>query len=641
MIHDATRASKRIKERIERYNDNPLKSPTRVDAVRAITTEGDEKKMARRTPAQKRATAKMIKANRARKRRRPRRKASAALQANPRRARRRRARPRRRRQNSAAALLQNLQPLMENARRRGGGYAAAAAAELEENRRRPRRRKRRARPRRRRALQANARRRTRKNPVRRNPVRRNPTHVVFAGNPWYNDHAGHSRAAKKGYRRKRRKSRQAARRRASRRTPFYARVRSRRRSNALMQANPAMLQNPALMPNQLLGAFTRANLMAYGTAAAGVAVGLLVADFADRYVATRKPADSTNGTAAIGPWFGRDAAAAQRMRPDAWRLAAQAGGAVVALGLAYWSRGKRLLPWLLGGTAIGFGANLLKMLADWWLMPAIFKTKADNEASFANRMYPLEQSAIQDQVAEIFKNWGATASLAAGQLDPPVVVSPLNPPGSSDVYTLGRGRTPLFGMPGQQGGAGVSAPRSFIQTGRLGNCPSCNGHNGCYDDCATLCPECPGYQPNKKCQYTVVRVGELEELAAQAGVSMNDVAAMNGGRIAYAVGDTVVLPYGMCMILQGPGITTTLTPQQVITPGGPVVTTDLTPSLIAVPTTGPTYAATPPTTVPGGYSYVRGTPENGNENGTPKANGNGSHAQSSTNSIWSIGATDE
>lgn len=369
-----------------------------------------------------------------------------------------------------------------------------------------------------------------------------------------------------------------------------------------MLDNPSdmMLENPSLLPNQITGAFTRANLMAYGTAAAGVAVGLLVADFVDRYVATRKPADSTpTAGTAQNAWYGRDAAAAQRMRPDAWRLATQAGGAVVALGLAYWTRGQRIIPWLLGGTAIGFGANLLKMLADWWLMPALFKAEP-TEVKFGNRMYPLEQSGIQDQVADIFKNWAATDSLNAGQQpNLTATLSPFTGP-TPDVYTLGRANQAVSGN-----------GRFFKNTGRLGNCPSCGGYNGCWNDCDTQCPDCPGYNPHKKCTYVLQTGDDLYAIASQGGVSINDVVAMNPG-VAWPppVGTSVTLPYGMCAMLQNraPGVPIP-PPGYATTPPGAVM---------PIPGVGPGAAITPPAAAPAMAPVMTGlygAPPNGNGNG--------------------------
>ncbi len=82
-----------------------------------------------------------------------------------------------------------------------------------------------------------------------------------------------------------------------------------------MNANPSMWRNPtALYEN--VGVMSMGTWASFGTAAVATAIGLVVADFVDRVVATRQPADSGT-TKAVRPWYGRDAAAAQRMRPDA------------------------------------------------------------------------------------------------------------------------------------------------------------------------------------------------------------------------------------------------------------------------------------------------------------------------------------
>jgi hypothetical protein len=400
----------------------------------------------------------------------------------------------------------------------------------------------------------------------------------------------------------------------------------------MMLENPGFAENPTLLPNQLAGAFSRANLMAYGIATTGVAVGYITADFVDRYVATMKPKDAASGAKANNPWYGKDAAAAQRMRPGAWRLGAQAIGAVVALGLAYATRGQRLLPWFLGGTAIGFGVNLLKMLSDWWLMPTIFKVKDSTEISFSNRMFPMEQTDIQNQVADIFANWDKTAALNDGQAaNLTATVSPLNTPGSSDVYTLGR----------QQMLAAPRGGRFFKNTGRLGNCPNCGGYNGCWNDCPTQCDQCPEYNPNKKCTYTVLATDDMPRfyaLISQSGVTAQDVVAMNGGvaiETLWVPGQTIMLPYGMCSILQSQ-------PAQPVPPGyGTTVVSPVAPRpLYTIPTVGPgpnqlpvTATYTPP--------VVAGVPaEQQQQQAAPPPNGNGAARVAKVNP-YRVGVTDD
>lgn len=280
----------------------------------------------------------------------------------------------------------------------------------------------------------------------------------------------------------------------------------------------------------------------FGTAAVATALGLIAADFVDRIVATRTPADD-GATKGVRPWYGRDAAAAQRMRPDAWRLAAQAGGAVIALGLAFATRNIKILPWALGGIALGFGSNLLFQLAKWWLMPAILKVDKESDMTLANRTYVLEQSATQDTVTGIFEKWSSNPTLLAAQAaeGSQVIIGPLSNPGTA-IIGLGKGKANGNGA----GSVGV------VNTGRLGLCPHCKQMNGCLSSCPTLCPKCPEYNPATKARYPVVAGDNLTQLAALGGVSVADVNAMNAGQTPdqyWQVGKTVMVPYGMAMAI--------------------------------------------------------------------------------------------
>lgn len=358
------------------------------------------------------------------------------------------------------------------------------------------------------------------------------------------------------------------------------------------------------------------NLKGFTAAAAGVGIGLILADLADRFIATRKPADSTPTTAtANGPWYGRDAAAAQRMRPDAYRLGGQAAGAVVAMVGAYATRRLRVGPWLFGGLAIGFGANLLKMLSDYWIAPAVLNVKSADEATLANRLYPLEQKAVQDQVAKSFADWASTASLAAGQQNPPVVMSPLA--GGTDVYALG----------GRPNGYRLGTPR-FVSTGRVGLCSSCGAMNGCYSNCPALCETCPGGQ--KLCAYTVGPTDDINAWAAKVGADINEVNSLNGGgppSTYWHAGATVKLPYAICTAIEQAGGGTGPYAQ----PGGTVPTgTGPSPGLIpgvppgVTPGGGGGYGGGGSTTIPGGGGgfvpgggYVPGQPSATPQKGIP------------------------
>lgn len=376
-------------------------------------------------------------------------------------------------------------------------------------------------------------------------------------NPWYGQPRRHAKAAKKGWRK--RGHSKARRRHAGKRCkPCHARRDSRghftggfsRRDLAAANANPTgLLPNPPVMYENA-GIMSMGTWASFGTAAIATAFGLVVADFVDRIMATRQPADSGT-TKATMPWYGRDAAAAQRMRPDAWRLGAQAAGAVIALGLAFWTRNVKFLPWALGGIALGFGSNLIMKLTTWWLMPAILPVKDPSEATFNNRMYVLEQDAVQTKVADMFAKWDTTPSLNAQQTTPvdasgksSAIMSPL---GAGNVYALGKGQ----GNGAAAHGAVGAQPR-FVNTGRLGLCPFCKQVNGCLSNCPSLCPSCPQHRPFKMAKYPVVAGDNLTQLAALGGVRIEDVNAMNGGtpETYWVPGKTAMVPYGIAMVLE-------------------------------------------------------------------------------------------
>jgi hypothetical protein len=320
--------------------------------------------------------------------------------------------------------------------------------------------------------------------------------------------------------------------------------------------NPSdMLDNPAYDDNpDDGGAFGMANIKKFGVAAGGVALGLIVADFVDRYVSTRKPKDAGE-LKAFGPWYGRDAAAAYRQKPDAMRLGVQALGAGGSMFLAYKLRNKSWAPWLFGGLAIGFGANLVKMLADWYLMPMVLKVDEKNsgKASLANRLYPLEQGYVQEKVQSLFKDWSTTPDLAQAQAETPVIMGPLSSGAAeSGIYTLGD--------PNAQPRVENQLGRPLVPTGRVGTCGSCGGQNGCFSGCPTSCPgNCPqGVMPGQdsalpKCMYTVDERVNLMAVATEVGVNVNEIMALNSyadASILQMVGAEVILPNKLCAALE-------------------------------------------------------------------------------------------
>jgi hypothetical protein len=333
-------------------------------------------------------------------------------------------------------------------------------------------------------------------------------------------------------------------------------MRFRKRSLAL--ANPL---EDVMLENQV---FTISAVRAAGLAGLGVGLGLVVADGADRFIATLKPKGGNS------PYYGANAAAAQNRRPDAWRLGAQAAGGVVGVALAYAVRGRTILPFLVGGTAVGFFANLTKLLVNWYVMPMALKVQSGSEASFANRMYPLEQKSVQDVVDQLFANWQTTVNLNLNQQQPPQIVGVTPIPTTGPAYTLGR-RPGANGAPvgkaraqAADGNGRVGQPR-IVPTGRLGMCSSCGGEGGCWDHCPdlTLCGDCPDMVA-RRCEYTMQPGDDMAAMANLYGIDVNQIAGLNGGQLGAGPGTKVVLPYAMCRALESSSLSGT--PQMDVPP---------------------------------------------------------------------------
>lgn len=314
-----------------------------------------------------------------------------------------------------------------------------------------------------------------------------------------------------------------------------------------------LIGNPA-------GPFSSASMKGLAITAGGVGLGLVLSNLVDRYVATRTPEDGNN------PWYGSAAAAAQARRPDAMRLGAQAGLTVASMALTYWTRSGRVLPWLFAGTTVGAAAGIVQKLVDWWVMPTLLEVKDPNEESLANRLYPVEQSSVQDEVAKIFENL-STPVLSGGQAETPTIQGVLSP---GMVYSLGdpagKGRS-SSGREQPKSLSGQTGKPDFIRTGRLGECPSCGGNGGCWSTCAQLDDDCIPCRTGangvggmiyegKRC-YHKVGVGEnLEQLAALGRIDLQVLSEMNGGLPPsefWQPGNKVVCPYAMCTFLNEQG----------------------------------------------------------------------------------------
>lgn len=294
--------------------------------------------------------------------------------------------------------------------------------------------------------------------------------------------------------------------------------------------------------------FTAASMGNYLTAVGGVGFGALAGNVLDRWIATRKPAE-VGGREAVGPWYGAAAAAAQRRRPDAWRLFGQGALAVGAMAGAYWTRNMRFLPWMLGGTSVGGGVNLFLMLANGYLMPAIFKVDDPSAASLGNRLYPQEQADVQDAIDKVFEAWPDTIALSNQQQETPIISAPGGTV-AGRVRTLGKGRS------GTDHTDGVARARSKVVTGALGGCSGCGGSGGsCYSDCPTLdCAPCRGDgSRDYECIYEVEAGDDFEVMVSAAGADMALINEMNGGDMYttyWVPGNRVKLPFVMCKMIQ-------------------------------------------------------------------------------------------
>ncbi len=290
-----------------------------------------------------------------------------------------------------------------------------------------------------------------------------------------------------------------------------------------------------------MGPYSMSSIKSFAVASAGLALGLAVARGADRWIATMKPADSKSGMKANRAWYGRAAAAAINRRPTIIRLGVQAGGAVLAIGGAYALRNRGMAPWLLGGIALGFGSNLFLQFIEWWAIPWLLKTKDSSEQTLANRMYALEQLDAQDKVDAAFEDWSSIPALNQNQdQNNPIISSPIIVPAA--IAQLG-----AAGRPSAR--AMVGAPRKFVADGRVGHCDLCGGNGGHYSGCSQ-CDLCNG--GGRKCAYTVQPGVDIYAVAAQSGVSVQDIAAMNGGggpESFWIVGQEVVMPEAACNVV--------------------------------------------------------------------------------------------
>jgi len=228
--------------------------------------------------------------------------------------------------------------------------------------------------------------------------------------------------------------------------------------------------------------------------AAQVFGGIMFYELAYRWIATGKPADRPNQKA-HHPWYGRDAAAAQRRRPGIFQLAS-----FVACGFA-------LGLTLSKSVGVGVFLSVAREVAVWYILPLVFWVRHDNEPSIANRMFPLEQYRVQNQIAGMLEHWDELPSLTASQLRIPVVGSPLN--NSAKDYGL----------------SGASKELEEIIAANA-----------------------------TRCEYKIEEGDDLDVMLTESGVSLREVTELNmnavvDGTVVWKPGNKVILPRKFCLYI--------------------------------------------------------------------------------------------
>lgn len=341
--------------------------------------------------------------------------------------------------------------------------------------------------------------------------------------------------------------------------------RPRRASSVYMTAPRAYRNNPVNLAS--VGGFAAnpvgmgvyrdnpvTNLKDFAMATGGVALGYIAADTLDRFLATMKPAGGTQ------PYFGRDAATLINSRPNGMRLAAGALGTGLMAAVSYYTaRTRPNVSTFFGGLAVGFGVKLLASVWQWYIAPAIWKVDEAKPNSLADRMFSLEQKAVQDKVKAEYKSPdGGRFSATQGANAQISLVSSGQVGGLPSHQGQGAAPVPFVDAAHSNGAVGGTVAggsyrgRSLRKrkSGSIGVCSSCRGVNACYEGCHDACTSC-GYSDESapNCTVTVQAGDDFAALAATVGVSMDDVVALNNGVFNPVEGSTVTLPYSMCALL--------------------------------------------------------------------------------------------
>ncbi len=143
------------------------------------------------------------------------------------------------------------------------------------------------------------------------------------------------------------------------------------------------------------------------TAAAVITTGVTftLIDLLDRFIATRQvgPLDPNvkgpEGVDGVGPFYGQAAATRTALKPGALRLGVQAGVSVAGFLGAYYVKNDTAKA-ILGGIGTGAGVHWVFQLLNSYVMPMVFKAESPVSKDLGNRLYPLEQEAVQEAAAK-------------------------------------------------------------------------------------------------------------------------------------------------------------------------------------------------------------------------------------------------
>lgn len=218
--------------------------------------------------------------------------------------------------------------------------------------------------------------------------------------------------------------------------------------------------------------------------------GLIFFELTSRYIATRKPRDTS--LKSVRPWYGRDAASATHRRPSMPTLVLPMAAAAAVAFVPH------QFPLYF---VLGVLLAVVRSLLVWYVFPLVFRVRHPGDASWPNRLFPLEQWSTQDQVEDWFLHWDKKPGLRASQC------------ADCDYVAVSS--------------VAVRTTEDAVQ-----------------QELAAMA---------KRCSYTVREGDDLGELLAEAKVTLEEVVFLNRGELHWKPGQVVVLPRAICLLLVAKG----------------------------------------------------------------------------------------